>query len=127
MLSSYLIWQVLNLLRKAMRGAGGVEASRLLLATDPDREGEAIAWHVLELLQRQSSAGREEQLECVTFLQQRAQADAQYATSITKQRLGRRPVAELSDLRSTLMAASRHLKSGKLIICVDKWGSMRAF
>lgn len=61
--------------------------------------------HVLELLQRQSSAGREEQLECVTFLQQRAQADSHYAASITKQRLGRRPVAELSDLRSTLMAA----------------------
>jgi DNA topoisomerase I len=54
-LSSYLIWQVLNPLRKAMRGAGGVEASRLLLATDPDREGEAIAWHVLELLQAHGS------------------------------------------------------------------------
>ena len=38
-----------------MRGAGGVEASRLLLATDPDREGEAIAWHVLELLQAHGS------------------------------------------------------------------------
>ena len=54
-LSAYLIWQVLNLLRKAMRGAGGAEASRLLLATDPDREGEAIAWHVLELLQAHGS------------------------------------------------------------------------
>ena len=47
--------QVLNPLRKAMRGTGGVEASRLLLATDPDREGEAIAWHVLELLQTHGS------------------------------------------------------------------------
>ena len=35
--------------------------------------------------------------------------------------------ATASTQRSTLMAASRHLKSGKLIICVDKWGSMRAF
>jgi len=26
-------------------------ADRLILATDPDREGEAISWHVLELLQ----------------------------------------------------------------------------
>ena len=34
-----------------MRDRQGAEASRLLLATDPDREGEAIAWHVLELLQ----------------------------------------------------------------------------
>ena len=31
---------------KALRGA-----DRLILATDPDREGEAISWHVLELLQ----------------------------------------------------------------------------
>ena len=46
---------MLNPLRKAMRGAGGGEASRLLLATDPDREGEAIAWHVLELLQAHGS------------------------------------------------------------------------
>ena len=27
-------------------------ASRLILATDPDREGEAIAWHVLEMLRQ---------------------------------------------------------------------------
>ena len=45
---------MLNPLRKAMR-AGGGEASRLLLATDPDREGEAIAWHMLELLQAHGS------------------------------------------------------------------------
>ncbi len=25
---------------------------RLILATDPDREGEAISWHVLEILRR---------------------------------------------------------------------------
>ena len=30
---------------KALRAADG-----LILATDPDREGEAISWHVLELL-----------------------------------------------------------------------------
>src|SRR3982751_1188040 len=27
-------------------------ASKLILATDPDREGEAISWHVLEVLNR---------------------------------------------------------------------------
>src|SRR5207253_5221728 len=26
------------------------ETDRLILATDPDREGEAISWHVLEIL-----------------------------------------------------------------------------
>src|SRR5918994_8920 len=28
------------------------DASKLILATDPDREGEAISWHVLEILQK---------------------------------------------------------------------------
>ena len=30
-------------------------ASRLVLATDPDREGEAISWHVLELLKKRKA------------------------------------------------------------------------
>src|SRR5262249_23604885 len=30
-------------------------ADRLILATDPDREGEAISWHVLEVLNRKKA------------------------------------------------------------------------
>ena len=30
-------------------------ASRLVLATDPDREGEAISWHVQELLKKRKT------------------------------------------------------------------------
>ncbi|MDP1988042.1 type I DNA topoisomerase, partial [Phenylobacterium sp.] len=37
----------LNDIAEAMKGA-----DRLILATDPDREGEAISWHVLEVLQK---------------------------------------------------------------------------
>jgi DNA topoisomerase-1 len=47
-----MIWEVddksqkrLNDIAKAVKGA-----DRLILATDPDREGEAISWHVLEVL-----------------------------------------------------------------------------
>ena len=34
------------------------DADRLILATDPDREGEAISWHVLEDLRRRKALGK---------------------------------------------------------------------
>src|SRR5499425_2982815 len=47
-----MIWEVddkaqkrLNDIARAVKGA-----NKLILATDPDREGEAISWHVLEVL-----------------------------------------------------------------------------
>ncbi|WP_017666344.1 type I DNA topoisomerase [Porphyrobacter sp. AAP82] len=40
-------------------------ASRLVLATDPDREGEAISWHVRELLAKRKALPK--QVERVTF------------------------------------------------------------
>jgi len=52
-----MIWDVdpkaqkrLNDIAEAMKGA-----DRLILATDPDREGEAISWHVLEVLNRKKA------------------------------------------------------------------------
>ncbi|MFN3863344.1 MAG: type I DNA topoisomerase [Erythrobacter sp.] len=41
------------------------KADRLVLATDPDREGEAISWHVQELLARKKALPK--QVERVTF------------------------------------------------------------
>src|SRR5438270_4053433 len=32
-------------------------ADRVILATDPDREGEAISWHVLEVLRARKAVG----------------------------------------------------------------------
>jgi DNA topoisomerase-1 len=41
------------------------QADRLILATDPDREGEAISWHVRELLKKRRALPKE--VERVTF------------------------------------------------------------
>ena len=46
---------------EAMKGA-----DRLILATDPDREGEAISWHVLEVLNRKKAI-KGAQVERVVF------------------------------------------------------------
>ncbi|MEO3385954.1 type I DNA topoisomerase [Mesorhizobium sp. CAU 1741] len=51
----------LNDIVKAMKDADG-----LILATDPDREGEAISWHVLEVLQ-QKKALKDKKVQRVVF------------------------------------------------------------
>ena len=45
----------------AVKGADGV-----ILATDPDREGEAISWHVLEVLQKKKAI-KDKTVQRVTF------------------------------------------------------------
>ncbi len=52
-----MIWEVdpkaqkrLNEIARAVKGA-----EKLILATDPDREGEAISWHVLEILKQKKA------------------------------------------------------------------------
>ncbi len=42
------------------------DADKLILATDPDREGEAISWHVLEVLSRKKAL-KDAAVERVTF------------------------------------------------------------
>jgi DNA topoisomerase I len=53
--------QRLNDIAKAVKGA-----DKLILATDPDREGEAISWHVLEVLKKKKVLG-EKPVERVVF------------------------------------------------------------
>jgi DNA topoisomerase-1 len=42
-------------------------ADKLILATDPDREGEAISWHVLEVLRQRKALGKNTKVERVAF------------------------------------------------------------
>src|SRR6516165_322019 len=63
-----MIWEVdpkaagrLNDIAKSLKGA-----ERLILATDPDREGEAISWHVLEIL-KEKRALKDQKIERVVF------------------------------------------------------------
>ncbi|OPH82814.1 type I DNA topoisomerase [Nitrobacter vulgaris] len=63
-----MIWEVdpkaagrLNDIAKSLKGA-----DKLILATDPDREGEAISWHVLEVL-KQKRALKDQKIERVVF------------------------------------------------------------
>ena len=63
-----MLWEVdpkaqkrLNDIAKAVKGA-----DKLILATDPDREGEAISWHVLEVLKEKKALGKQT-IERVVF------------------------------------------------------------
>jgi DNA topoisomerase-1 len=63
-----MLWEVddksqkrLNDIARAVKGA-----DTLILATDPDREGEAISWHVLEVL-KQKNALKKQNIERVVF------------------------------------------------------------
>ena len=63
-----MIWEVdpkaagrLNDIAKSLKNA-----DRLILATDPDREGEAISWHVLEVM-KEKRAIKDHKIERVVF------------------------------------------------------------
>ncbi len=63
-----MIWEVdakaqkrLNDIARAVK-----KADKLILATDPDREGEAISWHVLEVLKEQHAL-KDQAIERVVF------------------------------------------------------------
>ena len=63
-----MVWEIddkaqkrLSDIAKAVKGA-----DKLILATDPDREGEAISWHVLEVL-KEKNALKGQKIERVVF------------------------------------------------------------
>ncbi|MBP1860921.1 type I DNA topoisomerase [Rhizobium herbae] len=54
-----MLWEVDTASAKRMKDIGDAlkSADGLILATDPDREGEAISWHVLDLLKKKKLIG----------------------------------------------------------------------
>jgi len=52
------------------------QASRLVLATDPDREGEAISWHVLDLLKKRRALPTDVQRVTFNAITKKAVTDA---------------------------------------------------
>ncbi|CAK9141711.1 unnamed protein product [Ilex paraguariensis] len=55
-------WTHLKSIKVALSGA-----ENLVLASDPDREGEAIAWHIIEMLQQQDALCEDISVARVTF------------------------------------------------------------
>src|SRR5512138_1110537 len=64
----HMIWQVDPKAQKRLSeiAASVKDADKLILATDPDREGEAISWHVLEIL-KGKGALKDKKIERVVF------------------------------------------------------------
>ena len=63
-----MLWEVDSKASKRVSeiAASAKTAERVILATDPDREGEAISWHIVETL-KQKRALKETPVERVTF------------------------------------------------------------
>src|SRR6201993_5490909 len=61
-------WEVDAKSAKRLSDIGGAvkNADRVILATDPDREGEAISWHVLEVM-KEKRALKDQKVERVVF------------------------------------------------------------
>ena len=64
-----MIWEVDDRAQKRVKDIADAlkGADKLILATDPDREGEAISWHVLEVLKQKKALGKDTKVERVAF------------------------------------------------------------
>jgi DNA topoisomerase I len=65
----HMHWDVDGKSQKIMKeiAAAVKGADKLILATDPDREGEAISWHILRILQDRKALKKDLPVERVTF------------------------------------------------------------
>ncbi|MFO1105347.1 MAG: type I DNA topoisomerase [Amaricoccus sp.] len=64
-----MLWEVAPESQKHVRAIAEAlkDDDKLILATDPDREGEAISWHLLEALTKRKAVKKETEVERVVF------------------------------------------------------------
>ena len=64
-----MLWEVSSDSRKHVKAIADAlaEDGELILATDPDREGEAISWHLQEALTKRKSIKKDTPVSRVTF------------------------------------------------------------
>ena len=64
-----MVWEVDSKSQKHVRAIADAlsDHDRLILATDPDREGEAISWHLLEALRKRRAVKKSTHVERVVF------------------------------------------------------------
>ncbi len=64
-----MVWEIdsesIKRIREIAKSLKGSE--RLILATDPDREGEAISWHLVEALKERKALGKSVAVERISF------------------------------------------------------------
>ena len=63
-----MLWEIDNFSKKYLKEITdtAVDSKKIILATDPDREGEAIAWHIKEVLE-QKKLLKAKKIERVVF------------------------------------------------------------
>ena len=103
-----MIWEIdpkaasrLNDIAKALKNA-----DKLILATDPDREGEAISWHVLEVM-KEKRALKDQKIERVVFNAITKQAVTDAMKPIRARSTARWSTPIWRAARSIILSASR--------------------